>query len=541
MKPYIYLILFVLVLGLPFLLRGALTSAPARHAQARIVVVTPHNQDIRREFAYAFSDWHEKKYGQAVEIDYRTPGGTNDIKRLLENTYAPYRDKDGKLPADVAADIDVVWGGGDYFFYSELKKLGSPPMNVLQSIRIDPAILAAAFPADRLAGVRLYDSAKDANGNALPPTWVGVALSSFGIVYNADMYATLNARPMNKKNPLHEPRTWQDLTRPELAGLVALADPAHSGSAGVAFLMVVQRRMADAEEALLKSRPDLVALARTEMVKQPDYQDAIAKGWKQGMSDLFLIAANARYFSDSAFLVPNDVANGEAAAGMAIDFYGRVYQESVGPNRCRFISPVAATAITPDPVGILHGVRGQQYELSLHFVEFLLSPQGQRLWIVRPGEADGPRFRALRRPPIRRDVYANRTGWADDVNPFEEAGGFNQRGEWMSTFTDTRMIWAAAWVDSRDAMQKAYHRILQIKDLKHRDALLAQLANLPITLLDVQELPRRMEREAGGNVDEWRARVRLEWANRFRKHYKQMETKADGRGKGDRAPRRKIK
>src|SRR5438105_7297848 len=527
MKAYIYLILFVLILGLPFLLRGALTRAPQQHAELRLVVVTPHNQDIRREFAYAFSDWHEKKYGQAVEIGYRTPGVTNDIKRLLENTYAPYRDAQGKLPADVPADIDLAWGGGDYFFYSELKQLGSPPMNVLQPIRMEPAILAAAFPADRLAGVRLYDSLKDANGNPLAPTWVGVALSSFGIVFNPDVYATLNARPVARRNPLPEPRTWQDLTRPELAGLVALADPAHSGSAGVAFLMVIQRRMADAEEALLKARADLAAMPRADVVKQADYQSVIARGWKQGMSDLFLIAANARYFSDSAFLVPNDVANGEAAAGMAIDFYGRVYQESVGPSRCRFISPVAATAITPDPVGILVGVRGQQYELSLHFVEFLLSPQGQRLWILKPGYPDGRRFRALRRPPIRRDVYANRTGWADDVNPFEEAGGFNQRSEWMSTFSDTRMIWAAAWVDARDALQSAYRRILAIKDTKRRDVLLAQLADLPITLADVQELPARMEREAAGNVDEWRARVRLEWANRFREHYNQMFNKAD--------------
>jgi iron(III) transport system substrate-binding protein len=270
MKAYIYLILFVLILGLPFLLRGALTSAPSQHAQLRLVVVTPHNQDIRREFGYAFSDWHAKKYGQAVEIDYRTPGGTNDIKRLLENTYAPYRDKDGKLPADVPADVDLVWGGGDYFFYSELRRLGSPAMNVLQPIRIDPKILADAFPQDRLAGVRLYDTAKDAAGNLLPPTWIGVALSSFGIVYNPDVYATLNARPAARRSPIPEPRTWADLARPELAGLVALADPAHSGSAGVAFLMVVQRRMADAEDALLKSRPDLAAMGRADVVKQAD-------------------------------------------------------------------------------------------------------------------------------------------------------------------------------------------------------------------------------------------------------------------------------
>jgi hypothetical protein len=174
-------------------------------------------------------------------------------------------------------------------------------------------------------------------------------------------------------------------------------------------------------------------------------------------------------------------------------------------------------------------------------VEFLLSPQGQRLWIVKPNFPGGPRFRALRRPPIRRDVYADRTGWADDVNPFEEAGGFNQRGEWMSTFTDTRMIWAAAWIDSRDALQKAYRRILNIKNNHQRDALLAGLADLPITLADVQEMPKRMEREAGGNVDEWRARVRLEWANRFRRHYKQIEEKVDQRAQVHKDGKNKVK
>src|SRR5258705_9242772 len=129
MRPYIYLILFLLILGLPFLLRSALTSAPTHHASARIVVVTPHNQDIRREFGYAFSKWHLEHYNEDVEIDYRTPGGTNDIKRLLENTYAPWRDKDGKISLDVPADIDLVWGGGAFFFYSDPRKLRSPPLN----------------------------------------------------------------------------------------------------------------------------------------------------------------------------------------------------------------------------------------------------------------------------------------------------------------------------------------------------------------------------------------------------------------------------
>src|SRR2546421_12190972 len=136
MKPYVYLILFVLILALPFLLRGTLTSAPTQHAQLRLVVVTPHNQDIRREFGYAFSDWHQKKYGQAVGIDYRTPGGTNDIKRLLEDTYAPYRDKNGKLRQDVPADIGLVWGGGGDVFFFGPRPVGVAAEEVRSALRV---------------------------------------------------------------------------------------------------------------------------------------------------------------------------------------------------------------------------------------------------------------------------------------------------------------------------------------------------------------------------------------------------------------------
>src|SRR5687767_5231946 len=104
-------------------------------------------------------------------------------------------------------------------------------MNVLQPIRLEAAFLAEAFPQERIAGVKLYDAAKDKDGKPLPPYWVGVALSSFGIVYNPDVYKTINSKKHHKAPQLAEPKTWHDLTKPELSGLVALADPAHSGSA----------------------------------------------------------------------------------------------------------------------------------------------------------------------------------------------------------------------------------------------------------------------------------------------------------------------
>jgi hypothetical protein len=207
---------------------------------------------------------------------------------------------------------------------------------------------------------------------------------------------------------------------------------------------------------------------------------------------------------------------------MAIDFYGRVYQESVGAGRCKVIMPVGATAVTPDPVAVLYGVRGEKWEAAKHFVEFLLTPEAQRLWNARG--ADG---RSLRRLPVRADVYADRGGWADEANPFAEAHGFNQRGEWMVLFGDTLPLWAAAWIDSREELKSAYQAILAVEDRVRREQLLTELSDLPIEMRDVADL--RVERkrlEGAGGAQEWKARQRILWAKRFRQHYAEVAARA---------------
>lgn len=518
MNRYVFPILFLLVLAAPFLLRGAVTdeSRPTGAAR-RLVVVTPHNQDIRHEYGRAFADWHQERYGERVEIDFRVVGGTNDVKRLLENTYSRYADKDGKLPADMVADIDVVWGGGDYFFDVELKRVGASRINVLQPLRLSDSLMQEVFPTDNIAGVFLYDSKKDKAGNPLPVYWVGTCLSSFGIVYNPELFRSLK---------LPEPRGWNDLTHPKLAGYLALADPTHSSSASVAYMMVLQRAMVDEEEALLKKRPELAKLPRAELAKTAEHKTAIAQGWRKGMSQLLLIATNARYFSESASMVPNDVANGQAAAGMVIDFYGRVYQEIL-PSRSKFIAPPAATAISPDPVAILYGVKDKQLELATHFIEFSLSREGQLLWILKPGAPGGPERRGLRRPPIRRDVYSDRSMWTDDVDPYRDAGNFNQRVEWMRSMSDTRLVWIAAWLDARDSLKRTQKRIAQVGNAKRRQNLLLQLSMLPITYDEVLNLSKQMP--PGVNVSEWRARTRIELARRFRDHYEKVHDQAGAR------------
>ncbi|HSZ56378.1 MAG TPA: extracellular solute-binding protein [Tepidisphaeraceae bacterium] len=497
-----YPILFALLLGLPFVLRHFQTDGTdAERPQGdalKLVVVTPHNGDIRGEFATAFDRWYRQHYRASVVIDYHVPGGTSDMIRLLANK---------------PTGLDVAWGGGDYTFYHDLQ-----PKGILQPMHLDPPLMRAAFPHDALAGVRLYDPTKDSAGNPTPQ-WVGACLSSFGITYNPQLYQALELSP---------PQTWADLTNPKLFRLIALADPAHSGSASVAYMMVIQRAMADAEEELFSRRPELKKLPRPELARRAEYRDAISAGWKRGMGELVLIAANARYFTDSSEIVPTDVGRGEAAAGMSIDFYARVTEETVGADRSQFVLPRAATAITPDAVAILSGTSGRQLELATRFVEFLLSREGQLLWILRPGEPGGPIRRSPRRMPVRADVYANQTGWADHGNPFIESGGFNQRGQWMGLMSDTSPIWIAAWIDSRDALTDACVAILSVKDPTRCAALFAVLADVPVTMQDVER--RQAERTAleqsHGDANLWNARQRILWSDRFRKHYFEVAAEA---------------
>jgi ABC-type Fe3+ transport system substrate-binding protein len=513
MRRYAFIVLFLLVLLAPLaarlmVTRGKATAAANENAALHLVVITPNNQDIRREFARAFSDWHREEFGQPVEIDYRTPGGSNDVVRLLATTYAAQRLSNGKLPPQdqARADIDVAWGGGDVTFDRDLKPLG-----VLQPIVLpdDPTLLATAFPDKALAGVKLYEETVDPGTKKPTPLWIGVCLSSFGIVYNPDVYATLG---------LSAPARWRDLADPRLSGWLALADPTHSGSAGVAYMMVLQRAMADAEEAYLAGHPGPLNKSA------PDYQAAIAGGWHRGMGQLLLIAANARYFTDSATQPPNDVGNGDSAAGVAIDFYGRTTEQEIGSTRIRFVAPRAETAVTPDAVAILYGVKGERQVLARRFVQFMLTTRGQLLWIKKPGQAGGPVERALHRPPIRRDLYASgadRTGWSDSVNPFDESGGFNQRGEWMALFSDTRPLWAAAWIDARDSLRRSYLKIQAVKDDVRRSELLARLADLPVTMGQVAALrDKRKQLEASAaDTDVWKAEQRQAWAQQFREHY----------------------
>ena len=89
MRRYVLILLFFAVLLVPVVLRRFMVHGQSSAASGlRLVIITPDNQDIRREFARAFDRWHREKYGVGVTIDYRTPGDTGvaaDIPMIVPN------------------------------------------------------------------------------------------------------------------------------------------------------------------------------------------------------------------------------------------------------------------------------------------------------------------------------------------------------------------------------------------------------------------------------------------------------------------------
>ena len=56
-------------------------------ADDTIVIITPHNEQIRYEFSRAFGDYYKQKTGRTIRIDWRMPGGTSEIARYIKSEY----------------------------------------------------------------------------------------------------------------------------------------------------------------------------------------------------------------------------------------------------------------------------------------------------------------------------------------------------------------------------------------------------------------------------------------------------------------------
>ncbi len=430
---------FLGIVGTPLVIRFASTDAPDdRTDAARLIVVTPHVQQIMTEFDRLFDAWHFEKYGQHARIETRRPGGTSEILKILEAQFAAAGragrvsvGEDGVVAVERGAiDFDVMFGGGSYD-HGRLKagvkvRLGRAGEEILVPMS-EPAGFEQSqmddwFGENVIGAGFLYDPEQ---------FWVGTALSSFGIVYNREVLARLG---------VPEPRTFEDLCDPRLAGWIALSDPRQSGSITTSL-------------------------------------DAILSfyGWEEGWRVLMAMSANARSFTNMSTKPPIDVAQGEAAAGLAIDFYGRSQAQAVirpgetsETSRVGFSDPAGAVYIDADPASIMRG--GPEPELARRFIEFCMTEEAQALWQFHAtgtaagaqnptgwnGAPMGPHEYELRRMPVRRvmyEKYADR--FVDHVTPFESASTVESRG-WRTAIP---IMMGAFGIDSGTEQRAAWEAI----------------------------------------------------------------------------------
>jgi hypothetical protein len=163
-------------------------------AAARVVIITPHIDAIRHEFANGFNDWHSAKFHEPARVEWRMLGGTSDALRFVLSEFSNKPDGIG---------LDIFFGGGQEPFLEFAKR------KLTLAYQAPPEILDAI--PQQLNGMDVYDAEH---------TWYGAVLSSFGILQNTRVQRAVGL-PMVTR--------WGELTDPKLYNWIGAAIRAIAG------------------------------------------------------------------------------------------------------------------------------------------------------------------------------------------------------------------------------------------------------------------------------------------------------------------------
>ncbi|MGN6367698.1 MAG: extracellular solute-binding protein [Phycisphaerae bacterium] len=389
------------------------------------------------------------------------------------------------------AGYDIMWGGGSQTF-GDLDRRG-----FLQRADL-PATVFAAVPAD-IFGNPLHGRDND---------WIAATMSNFGIAINKDRIAELG---------LKTPRVWEDIAGPEWYGRLSLGDPSKSGSVRTSYEMVLQQY-----------------------------------GWTKGWRLLTLMFANAAAVRDTGSDPASDVGSAEAIGGITIDFFARKQMVRVGSRIMGFVVPEGGSTVDADPIAMFKGA--PHPELAAHFIEFVISPEGQRLWVLRPGTPGGPVHSGLGRMSVLPALYEKESQYmTDPTNPFASANPLvvDNAAQAARTVFIGDLI-RAAMVDNYAALVAARGAVKRAGDPPQ---LLARFGELPTYVPTHVEDGRLVEgtpREITASLAEQRAvaeeyaptsaakRVYLErlqaglrerWRNEAARRYAEIQQAAEGWGK----------
>ncbi len=324
--------------------------------------------------------------------------------------------------------IDIFFGGGTDN-YLRLSNMGW-----LHAYKLPETQLAQMMQS--FQGIPLYDAEHQ---------WYGAALSSFGIMYNEELRELLQ---------LPEATAWQDLGDSALLGRIGAADPRESGSAHMVYEIILQ-----------------------------------TVGWEEGFALLTKIGGNVRGFSAGANAIPTDVVAGQVIYGLAIDFYAYGQIAVVGADKIKYVVPADGAVVTADPIAILKGAPNMP--VAQKFLEFVLSENAQKLWMLRDTDPEGPQWKGgLNRASVLPALYDKLGERCIVPNPFAMEGtpfryDSDKGGGRWNIVND---LFGVLIIDSHKDLVNAWKAIQKCKDPAKRDAAIAVLTKMPITEAEAMQM-----------------------------------------------------
>ncbi len=221
---------------------------------------------------------------------------------------------------------DIAFGGGPTLFNTLYAQ------GLIETLTSQRMLDAIARINDTIAGVET--KGKNGVGDYI---WVGSAISTFGI--------TINRAWLDNKG-LDYPTHWENLTTAEYGQFLPIPTIAMGNSPGTTsntriYEIIMQRF-----------------------------------GWVGGWETLTRMAGNSRIELGSTE-TQSQVENGVTGVAMSIDFYG--FSTAIRNPDCEYRIPVNGSIINPDPIAICTTTTNK--EAAEAFVDFILTPEGQSLWL----------------------------------------------------------------------------------------------------------------------------------------------------------------
>jgi ABC-type Fe3+ transport system substrate-binding protein len=343
--------------------------------------------------------------------------------------------------------IDLFFGGGTDN-YLRLADMGLLAPYKLSEVQL------TRIP-NEIFGIPVYDPEY---------RWYGAALSTFGIMYNEELRALFD---------LPEVRTWNDLTHPKLINRVGAADPRESGSAHMMYELILQ-----------------------------------GYGWEKGFELITQLGANVRGFSAGSNAIPRDVVAGQVIYGMAIDFYAYGQIAVIGADKIQYIVPADAAVVSPDSIAILKGAPNMA--VAQKFLDFVLSDQAQKLWVLRDTDPEGPKWKGgLNRSSVVPGLYKELGDRSVAANPFEldlspidyDAVKGGVRWDIVGDLIGALVI------EPHKDLVSTWKAINKSKDPEKRAAAIQILGQMPITEAEALELSQgnwKMPDFRNQKLKEWR-------------------------------------